>query len=167
MAELAQGPSAAPVGGIKAEGFADALHRVRQVSRRSRPREGAGGGVRWPGRHQGPRQEHAWRARPASLTLGLLAPQGGFGPSSPPVTSVWVWRRARSAAACAAGSSRALGRSCLGAPSGGGGCRSPARQRTGHFPGRLSPVLMALPGTEGWAGFSPPPLGPYGNSPAR
>ncbi|XP_077162933.1 far upstream element-binding protein 3 isoform X5 [Paroedura picta] len=32
MAELAQGPSAAPVGGIKAEGFADALHRVRQIA---------------------------------------------------------------------------------------------------------------------------------------
>ncbi|XP_015267014.1 PREDICTED: far upstream element-binding protein 3 isoform X4 [Gekko japonicus] len=32
MAELAQGPNAAPVGGIKAEGFADALHRVRQIA---------------------------------------------------------------------------------------------------------------------------------------
>uniref|UniRef100_A0A8V5GKM7 Uncharacterized protein n=1 Tax=Melopsittacus undulatus TaxID=13146 RepID=A0A8V5GKM7_MELUD len=31
MAELAQGQSAAPVG-IKAEGFADALHRVRQIA---------------------------------------------------------------------------------------------------------------------------------------
>ncbi|XP_054853571.1 far upstream element-binding protein 3 isoform X2 [Eublepharis macularius] len=32
MAELAQGPNAAPVGGMKAEGFADALHRVRQIA---------------------------------------------------------------------------------------------------------------------------------------
>lgn len=80
MAELVQGQSA-PVG-MKAEGFVDALHRVRQV--RARPAggsPGARGGARpGPRRRRGRAwgREAAWADASAGIgrSLGFLQPGG-------------------------------------------------------------------------------------------
>lgn len=68
MAELVQGPSAAaaaaaaaPVAGMKAEGFADALHRVRQVrAAAEKVVEPTAGPVRGSGARRGARPGMRW-----------------------------------------------------------------------------------------------------------
>lgn len=74
MAELVQGQSA-PVG-MKAEGFVDALHRVRQV--RARPAGGSAGAEAGPGPARGGAGGRAWAGRQLGPTppSGLTVPGG-------------------------------------------------------------------------------------------